>query len=61
VEVHILDFNETIYGERIRINFIKRIRDEKKFASLSALKAQIAADVEATRRLFAENGTTRRD
>jgi len=61
VEVYILDFNQTIYGERIRINFIKRIRDEKKFASLSALKAQIAADVEATRRLFAENGTTRRD
>jgi riboflavin kinase/FMN adenylyltransferase len=61
VEVHILDFNETIYGERIRINFIERIRDEKKFASLSALKAQIAADVESARRLFAENGIDRRD
>ena len=61
VEVHILDFNEMIYGRKIRVNFIKRIRDEAKFASLAALKAQIAADVEAARRLLAENGITCRD
>jgi len=61
VEVHILDFNEMIYGRKIRVNFIRRIRDEAKFASLAALKAQIAADVEAARRLLAENGITCRD
>ena len=61
VEVHILDFNEMIYGRKIRVNFTKRIRDEAKFASLAALKAQIAADVEAARRLLAENGITCRD
>jgi riboflavin kinase/FMN adenylyltransferase len=60
-EVHILDFNEMIYGRKIRVNFIKRIRDEAKFASLAALKAQITADVEAARRLLAENGITCRD
>jgi riboflavin kinase/FMN adenylyltransferase len=56
VEVHILDFDETIYGHRLRVNFIKRIRDEIKFSSLEALKAQIAADTHAARRLLAENG-----
>jgi riboflavin kinase/FMN adenylyltransferase len=56
VEVHILDFKDFIYGQRIRVNFIKRIRDEIKFSSLSALKDQIAKDVETARRLLAENG-----
>jgi riboflavin kinase/FMN adenylyltransferase len=58
VEVHILDFNETIYGQRIRVNFIKRIRDEIKFPSLAALKDQIAEDAETARRLLAQNGIT---
>jgi riboflavin kinase/FMN adenylyltransferase len=56
VEVHILDFNEIIYGQRLRVNFLKRIRDEIKFPSLAALKEQIAADVETARRVLAENG-----
>lgn len=56
VEVHILDFDETVYGRRLRVNFIKRIRDEIKFPSLAALKAQIAADTQAARKLLAENG-----
>jgi riboflavin kinase/FMN adenylyltransferase len=56
VEVHILDFDETVYGRRLRVNFIKRIRDEIKFSSLAALKAQIAADTQAARKLLAENG-----
>jgi riboflavin kinase/FMN adenylyltransferase len=58
VEVHILDFKEIIYGQKIRINFIKRIRDEIKFPSLAALKNQIAEDAETARRLLAENGIT---
>jgi riboflavin kinase/FMN adenylyltransferase len=56
VEVHLLDFNEFIYGQRIRVNFINRIRDEKKFSSLDELKNQIAKDVQTARRLLAENG-----
>jgi riboflavin kinase/FMN adenylyltransferase len=56
VEVHILDFKEIIYGQKIRVNFIKRIRDEIKFPSLAALKNQIAEDTETARRLLAENG-----
>jgi riboflavin kinase/FMN adenylyltransferase len=53
IEVHILDFDETIYGEKIRINFIQRIRDEKKFAGVTELSDQIRKDVEAARRILA--------
>ncbi len=49
VEVHILDFNADIYGHRIRINFIDRIRDEKKFSGIEELSKQIQRDVEKAR------------
>ena len=49
VEVHILDFNESIYGQRIRVNFVSRLRDEKKFSSISELSRQILKDIETTR------------
>lgn len=52
VEVHILDFHETLYGEKIRVNFVKRLRDEEKFPSLDALKRRIAADIEEARRIL---------
>ena len=44
-EVHILDFNDDIYGEEIEISFIDRIRDEKQFSSLDDLKSQILEDI----------------
>ena len=46
VEAHILDFDADIYGEDVRLEFVRRVRPEMKFAGLDALKAQIAADVE---------------
>lgn len=52
VEVHILDFNQDIYGEKIRVNFIERIRDEIKFDGIDALATQIRKDVEAARNLL---------
>ncbi len=52
VETHILDFNQNIYGKVIRVNFVKRLRDEKKFANLKALKAQIQKDIEVARRVL---------
>jgi riboflavin kinase/FMN adenylyltransferase len=45
VEVHILDFDEDIYGQEIRINFIHRIRDEIRFSSIEALSHQIKEDI----------------
>jgi riboflavin kinase/FMN adenylyltransferase len=52
VEVHILEFKESIYGEKIRVNFVKRLRGEIKFAGIEALKNQIGKDIEAARRIL---------
>ena len=49
LEVHILDFDRGLYGQDIEIEFVKNLRNERKFASADELKAQIAADVQAAR------------
>ena len=56
VEAHILDFDADIYGEDLRLEFVRRIRPEMKFAGLEALKAQIQADVEEVRREVSTGG-----
>ncbi len=43
-EVYIFDFNQNLYGKTIRIEFLERIRDEKKFSSIDQLKQQIILD-----------------
>jgi riboflavin kinase/FMN adenylyltransferase len=53
VEVHIFDFDQDIYGQKIRVNFIQRIRDEKKFSGISELIEQIHKDIAAAREIFA--------
>ena len=52
LEVHILGFDEDIYGENIEVFFYKMIRKEQKFSSLDELKKQIKKDIK-----FAERGT----
>ncbi len=52
VEVHILDFKKNIYGDRIRVNFIQRLRDEIKFNNIQALAAQIRIDIEHARKIL---------
>ncbi|MBM3243397.1 MAG: hypothetical protein FJZ12_00975 [Candidatus Omnitrophica bacterium] len=44
VEVHILNFNRNIYGRLLEIQFVKRIRPDRKFSSTLALKKQIRVD-----------------
>jgi riboflavin kinase/FMN adenylyltransferase len=44
IEVHLFNFNEDIYGKVISIKMISKIRDEKKFSSLEALKEQLVKD-----------------
>ncbi|MBO4316932.1 MAG: hypothetical protein J5855_01450 [Mailhella sp.] len=51
VETHLLDFKEDIYGMHVEIDFLDRIRDEKRFSSVNELKEQISRDAE-TRRSF---------
>lgn len=51
LEVHLLDFNQNLYGKHIEVVIRNKIRDEQRFASLDELKQQIAKD-EATARAF---------
>lgn len=52
LEVHLFDFDADIYGAHLTVNFLHKLRDEKKYDSLDALKAQIARDVEAAKGYF---------
>lgn len=52
LEVHILDFDDDIYGENLKVSFIKKIRDEVKFNNLDELKNQISKDVKQVREGF---------
>ena len=45
VEVHILDFDQNIYGEHLTVQFVEKIRDQEVFDNLPALITQIAEDV----------------
>jgi riboflavin kinase/FMN adenylyltransferase len=53
LEVHLLDFQQDLYGRFLRIEWIERIRDERRFPGADALKAQIARDIEEARRILA--------
>ena len=44
IEVHLFDFNKQIYNDIVKVNFLKRIREEKKFLDLSKLKLQLKKD-----------------
>ncbi|MBW2604325.1 MAG: bifunctional riboflavin kinase/FAD synthetase [Deltaproteobacteria bacterium] len=52
VEVHILDFNENIYDQNIRVNFVQHIRDEEKFSNISELSDQINKDIAKARKIL---------
>ena len=53
VEVHLLNFSENIYGQKIRVNFIQRIRNEKKFVGIADLKEQIHQDIKTAHKILA--------
>jgi len=48
-EVHLLDFDADLYGAKLRVHLIERLREERRFPDLNALKAQIAADISQAR------------
>jgi riboflavin kinase/FMN adenylyltransferase len=52
VETHLLDYSGDLYGRRVRLGFVQRVRDERKFPDVDALREQIAADRRAADRLF---------
>jgi riboflavin kinase/FMN adenylyltransferase len=49
IEAHLLDFDDDLYGRRLRLEVLHRLRDERRFESVEALMAQIAADIADTR------------
>ncbi len=56
IETFILDFEGDLYGRKVRLSFLDRIRDDMKFASVDELKARIALDVEAGRAVLRQRG-----
>ena len=54
LEVHLFDFDETIYGEDLEITFRQFLRPEQKFPSLDALREQIAQDAEQARAVLSK-------
>ena len=55
VETFLLDFDGDLYGQRVRLEFCRPLRPERRFDSLDALKEQILRDIDSARAYFAEN------
>jgi riboflavin kinase / FMN adenylyltransferase len=55
LEVHLFDFDGDLYGQRMAVEFVAKLRDEQKFDGLDALKAQMALDSRKARELLGMN------
>jgi riboflavin kinase/FMN adenylyltransferase len=55
LEVHLFDFEGDLYGQRMAVEFVAKLRDEQKFDGLEPLKAQMALDARAARELLGMN------
>jgi riboflavin kinase/FMN adenylyltransferase len=53
IETYVLDFSANVYGEKVRLFFFNRLREERKFPSVTDLSEQIGRDIQATRDYFA--------
>lgn len=54
IETHVLGFDQPLYGREVRLGFVQRLRDERKFPDVDALRAQIEADQRRAERLFSK-------
>jgi len=52
LEVHLLDFDEPLYGQRIQVEFKAKVRDEAKFTSIEDMVEEIHNDIAMARRYF---------
>jgi riboflavin kinase/FMN adenylyltransferase len=52
IETHVFDLNQDLYDKVLRLAFVQRMRDERAFADVDALRTQIEADCRSARRLF---------
>jgi riboflavin kinase/FMN adenylyltransferase len=55
IEAHLLDFQGDLYGQELEIAFVEKLRDERRFPSLAALRRQIQKDILAAQARFGEN------
>lgn len=53
LEAHVIDFDGDLYGQAVSVQFVDKIRDQRRFDGPDALRAQLSADVEAARRVLA--------
>lgn len=51
LETHLLDFQQDLYGENVKVEFLHHVRDEKRFDGVEALRAQVAADIDTVRKM----------
>lgn len=61
LEVHLFDFDADIYGRYVQVDFVHKIRDERRFDSFDELKRQIQRDAEQARDVFARQAKIRAD
>ena len=54
LEAHVIDFDDDLYGQRVSVQFVDRIRDQRRFDDLDDLGAQLHADVETARSMLAD-------
>ena len=55
IEAHLLDYTGgDLYGQRLKLHFYRRVRDERRFSGIEALQAQLALDADCVRKLFSE-------
>jgi riboflavin kinase/FMN adenylyltransferase len=59
LEVFIFDFDESIYGRRVEIEFVHKLRDEERYPDLATLTRQIAIDAQQAREYFAQHDAPR--
>ncbi len=55
LEVHLFDFDREVYGRQVRVNLVERLRDERRFESFDALRAQILQDAQQAREILQAN------
>jgi len=56
LEVHVFDWDGELYGRRLRVRFLRKLRDEAKFDDLERLREAIARDAADAREYFARHG-----
>ena len=49
LEVHLFDFQGELYGRQLGVDFVEKLRDERRFESIDALKVQLAEDAKVAR------------